>query len=158
MFAPLCYVNTIYGNTFKARSQTYVNDHNPKCEIWNLLISFVFFNGKKQSWCLSNWSSIIFISRVISIIIRKMNTLCTSKTRVIYFCSNWVNFLPENVHFFSLFFGSGEGQQLPSAPTAPSPTSCDYGYIEWQRVTTSSTTSNNEWQRVKTNVNEWYKE
>ena len=95
---------------------------------------------------------------MISIIIRKMNTLCTNKTRVIYFCSNWVNFLPENVHFFSLFFGSGVGRQLPSPPTTSSPTSCDYGYIEWQRVTTSSTTSDNEWQRVKTNVNEWYKE
>ena len=38
----------------------------------------------------------------------------------------------------------------------------DEWYIEWQRVTTSGTTSDNEWQRVvqrvTTNDNEWYNE
>ena len=31
----------------------------------------------------------------------------------------------------------------------------DEWYIEWQRVTTSGTTSDNEWQRMTTNDNEW---
>ena len=52
----------------------------------------------------------IFISRVISIIILK-NTLCTNKSRVIYFCPNGVNFLPENVHFFYCW-----GVDCPPAP------------------------------------------
>ena len=34
----------------------------------------------------------------------------------------------------------------------------DEWYIEWQRVTTSSTTSDNEWQRRTTNDKEWCKE
>ena len=34
----------------------------------------------------------------------------------------------------------------------------DKWYIEWQRVTTSDTTSDNKWQRVTTNDNEWYNE
>ena len=34
----------------------------------------------------------------------------------------------------------------------------DEWYIEWQRVTTSGTTSDNEWQRVIGNDNEWYNE
>ena len=34
----------------------------------------------------------------------------------------------------------------------------DEWYIEWQRMTTSGTTSDNEWQRVTTNDNEWYNE
>ena len=34
----------------------------------------------------------------------------------------------------------------------------DEWYIEWQRVTTSGTTSDNEWQRVTANDNEWYNE
>ena len=41
----------------------------------------------------------IVISGVISIIIQK-NTSCTNKIRVIYFCPNCVNFLPENVYLF----------------------------------------------------------
>ena len=36
----------------------------------------------------------IFIYGIISIIIQQ-NTLCTNKTRVIYFCPNCVNFLPK---------------------------------------------------------------
>ena len=32
------------------------------------------------------------------------NTLCTNKIRVIYFCPNCVNFLPENVHFFNFIY------------------------------------------------------
>ena len=32
----------------------------------------------------------------------------------------------------------------------------DMWYIKWQLVTTSVTTSDNEWQRVTTNDNEWY--
>ena len=31
----------------------------------------------------------------------------------------------------------------------------DEWYIEWQRVTTSGTTNDNEWQRMTTNDNEW---
>ena len=38
--------------------------------------------------------SMIFIYGIISIIIQQ-NTLCTNKTRVIYFCPNCVNFLPK---------------------------------------------------------------
>ena len=37
--------------------------------------------------------------RIISIIFQK-NKLCANKIRVIYFCSNCVNFLTENFHFF----------------------------------------------------------
>ena len=31
----------------------------------------------------------------------------------------------------------------------------DEWYIEWQRITTRGTTSDNEWQRMKTSDNEW---
>ena len=51
----------------------------------------------------------IFIFRIISIIFQK-NKLCTKKIRVIYFCPNCVNFLPENFHFFII-----------SGTTAPPP-------------------------------------
>ena len=43
----------------------------------------------------------IFISGIISIIIKK-NTLCKYKIRAIFLCSNYVAFLPENVHFYIL--------------------------------------------------------
>ena len=94
-------VNAIYGNTFKARSQTSVNKHNPICEI-----------------CF-----ILFISGVISIIVQK-NTLCTSKIRVIYFCRNCVNFLPENIYFF-LFFGV----HLLPTPYPPTLSPSPYAYV-----------------------------
>ena len=32
------------------------------------------------------------------------STLCTNKVRVIQFCPNCVNFLPENVHVFIILF------------------------------------------------------
>ena len=31
--------------------------------------------------------------------------LCANKISVIYFCSNYVNILPENIHFF-IFWGA----------------------------------------------------
>ena len=35
-------VNAIYGNTFKARSQTSVNKHNPTCEMCFILFLLSF--------------------------------------------------------------------------------------------------------------------
>ena len=40
--------------------------------------------------------------------------LCTNKIRVIYFCPNWVNFMPENTHFF--FLGGGSDFPLTTPP------------------------------------------
>ena len=54
------------------------------------------------------------------------NTLCTNKIRVIYFCPNCVNLLPENVYLFiylfiylSNFFWGGRGDCTP--PPTPTP-------------------------------------
>ena len=59
----------------------------------------------------------ILISGVISIIFQK-NTLCTNKIRMIYFCTNFVNFLAENVFLFLIFFfwGGGGGGDCPTVP------------------------------------------
>ena len=60
----------------------------------------------------------IFISGIISIIFQK-NKLCTNKIRVIYFCPNCVNFLPEKVHFLIFFFFFGGGRRLTPCPPPP---------------------------------------
>ena len=59
----------------------------------------------------------ILISGVISIIFQK-NTLCTNKIRMIYFCTNFVNFLAENVFLFLIFFFWG-GEVGGDCPTVP---------------------------------------
>ena len=64
----------------------------------------------------------IFISGVMSIIVQK-NTLCANTVRVIYFCPNCVNFLPENLYFFYFFLGWATAQPGP-------PSSSDYDCLE----------------------------
>ena len=61
----------------------------------------------------------MFIPGVISIIIQK-NKLCANKIRVIYFCPNCVNFLPENFLFF-LFLGGRLPSPAPSPPSSCAP-------------------------------------
>ena len=97
MFVQLCYVNAIYENTFKTRSQTSVNKHNPTCEMCFILFPVSFSMKKCDHNVKLNWLSMIFIFGVISIIIQK-NTLCINKIRLIYFWQNYVIFLPKNVH------------------------------------------------------------
>ena len=49
--------------------------------------------------------------------------LCTNKTRVIYFCPNCVNFLPENVLFFYFL-----GEVAAPPPPAQARASCAYAF------------------------------
>ena len=48
--------------------------------------------------------------------------LCANKIGVIYFCPNFVNFLPENAHFF-IFKGGGGGDFPPACAPMPPVTS-----------------------------------
>ena len=79
----------------------------------------------------------ILISGVISRIIQK-STLCTNKIRVIYFCSNCVDFLPGKVRFIiiSFFYGGemeegGRGDCHPCPPLARAPTSKGAFYFKY---------------------------
>ena len=60
LFLLLYYVNTIYGNSFKARKQTLVNKHKPSCEMCFILLLLSF--SMKKSDHDSQW---YFISGVV---------------------------------------------------------------------------------------------
>ena len=94
---------------FKAKNSKVFKLHNPiiiisclyiiehvKCDLSNC---FCVLQWKKSDHDDKlHWFSMIFISVAMSIIIQK-NKLCPSKIRVIYFCPNCVNCLPEKCSF-----------------------------------------------------------
>ena len=95
-----------------------------------LSYALCLFQWKSDHDIKFNWSPMIFISGVISIVFQK-NTLCKNKIRVIYFCRNCVNFCHNGL--FIDFFG---GDDCPSPCCHP--ISCTYVQVnkglQWVHV------------------------